>query len=103
MLRSHSATRDDQVLALIQKSRFAFADWLAVCEEGFISRNLVLLGWTRASQQISVISQRGVVLLLFVVDLAEEEGAAGEDGVVAGDVALDAAGGRVVEWGACGI
>jgi hypothetical protein len=42
-----------------------------------------------------------VVLLLFVVDLAEEEGAAGEDRVAAGDIALDATGGRVVCWNAC--
>ena len=41
-----------------------------------------------------------MVLLLFVVDFAEEEGAAGEDGVAAGDIALDATGGRVV-GGAC--
>lgn len=39
-------------------------------------------------------------MLLFVVDFAEEEGAAGEDGVAAGDIALDATGGRVV-GGAC--
>ena len=44
-----------------------------------------------------------MVLLLFVVDFAEQESAAGEDGVVAGDISLDTTRGRIVGWGCFGV
>jgi len=103
MIRTHSGTRDDQIFALIQESRLAVTNRLAVCEEGLVSSDLFVLCWTRVSEQIGVVSERGVVLLLFVVDFAKEEGAAGEDGVGAGDIALDATRGRVVGWDSCGV
>jgi hypothetical protein len=96
-----SATGDNQVFAPIQESRFAVTDGLAGREEGFVRGNFALFGWTRVAEESGVVSERGVVLLLFVVDFAEEEGAAGEDRVATGDVALDAAGGRVMGWGPC--